>query len=380
MSENNLEIYIHIPFCVKKCLYCDFLSAPASTEIKDAYMHALFTEIEKRADEYRNYTVSSVFIGGGTPSTVSPALIKRLMELICKSFSIQPDAEITIETNPGTVDYDALEVYRSAGINRLSIGLQSANDDELKALGRIHCYKDFLRAYDDALRAGFENINVDIMSDIPGQDIESCIDTLKKVTGLKPPPKHISAYSLIVEEGTPFYEMLSMGKLDIADEDTDRLMYTKTGELLEEAGYKRYEISNYAKEGYRCRHNCGYWRRVPYIGFGIGAASLFENKRFSNGTDISDYIDNPTKCGTKEQELTDEDCMEEFMFLGLRMTEGVSGDEFERCFGKSISSVYGEVIRKNIEAGLIKETGVNSIALTDKGMDVSNYVMAQFLF
>jgi oxygen-independent coproporphyrinogen-3 oxidase len=382
MTGNNLEIYIHIPFCVRKCLYCDFLSAPAADETKDAYIHALFTEIEERADEYRDYTVSSVFIGGGTPSTVKPEQIKQLMELLYDKFSMEPDAEITIETNPGTVDYAALKIYRSVGINRLSIGLQSASDDELKALGRIHCYEDFTKAYDEAVNAGFTNINVDVMSDIPGQDIESYIDTLKKVTALNPPPKHISAYSLIVEEGTPFYELQSLGKLNIADEDTDRLMYAKTGELLAKAGYERYEISNYAKDGYRCRHNCGYWRRVPYIGFGIGAASLFKGMRFSNASDISVYIDNPSGCRCDEILLTDEDCMEEFMFLGLRMTEGVSGDEFERCFGKSMDSVYGQVIRKNIEAGLLTETGTDlkRIALTEKGMDVSNYVMAQFLF
>jgi oxygen-independent coproporphyrinogen-3 oxidase len=382
MIGNNLEIYVHIPFCVKKCLYCDFLSAPATDKTKDAYMHALFTEIEKKADEYRDYTVSSVFIGGGTPSTVRPAHIKHLMELLYEKYSIASDAEITIETNPGTVDYEAYKIYKSAGINRLSIGLQSANDDELKALGRIHSYDDFKRAYSMAVQAGFTNINVDIMSDIPGQNIESYIDTLKKVTEFKPQPTHISAYSLIVEEGTPFYEMQSSGKLDIADEDTDRLMYVKTRELLKKAGYERYEISNYAKDGYRCRHNCGYWRRVPYVGFGIGAASFVENRRFSNDTDISAYIDNPLNLMTQEQKLTDMDSMEEFMFLGLRMTEGISYDEFKTCFGQSIESVYGNVIKKNIEDGLLIETltAPKRLAFTDKGTDVSNYVLAQFLF
>lgn len=390
MDIKELEIYIHIPFCVKKCLYCDFLSAPAAKDIQDSYMEALFAEIAGRADEYRNLSVSSVFIGGGTPSVVDSRYIVRLMELLHERFTFEDDAEVTIEVNPGTVDELSLRKYYGAGINRLSIGLQSADDRELKALGRIHDYSQFLEAYDGAVAAGFENINVDLMSDIPGQSIESLRDTLYKVTHLTPRPRHISAYSLIVEEGTPFYEMRERGELDIPDEDCDRVMYEETKRILNEAGYHRYEISNYALEGYRCRHNCGYWRRKNYIGFGIGAASLFENTRFSNSRNIEKYIKDPCGCREDEIILSRQDCIEEFMFLGLRMTEGVSFGEFESAFGERLDDVYGEVLGKNIAEGLLCErisgtdTGngekIRHIALTDRGIDVSNYVLAQFLF
>lgn len=390
MGIKELELYIHIPFCVKKCLYCDFLSAPATDEIKDSYMKALFAEIAGRADEYRSFSVSSVFIGGGTPSAVDSDDIVQLMKLLYEKFTFEDDAEVTIEVNPGTVDEPDFRKYYEAGINRLSIGLQSADDRELKALGRIHDYSQFLEAYDGAVAAGFENINVDLMSDIPGQSIESLRDTLYKITHLAPRPQHISAYSLIVEEGTPFYEMRERGELDIPDEDCDRIMYEETKKILNEAGYSRYEISNYALEGYRCRHNCGYWSRKNYIGFGIGAASLFENTRFSNSRDIEKYVKDPCGCRENEIILSRQDCIEEFMFLGLRMTDGVSFDEFERTFGNSLDDVYSGVLRKNMEDGLLceKTSGHDTVsgkkgrrvALTDKGVDISNYVLAQFLF
>lgn len=402
MDIKELEIYIHIPFCVKKCLYCDFLSAPASKDIQDSYMKALFAEIAGRADEYRNLSVSSVFIGGGTPSVVDSRYIVQLMKLLHEKFTFEDGAEVTIEVNPGTVDELSLRKYYEAGVNRLSIGLQSADDGELKALGRIHDYRQFLEAYYGAVAAGFENINVDVMSDIPGQSIESLRDTLYKITHLEPGPQHISAYSLIVEEGTPFYEMRERGELNIPDEDCDRKMYEETKRILKEAGYERYEISNYAQEGFRCRHNCGYWIRRDYIGFGIGAASLFENTRFSNSRDIEKYIKDPCGCRVDETSLSIQDCMEEFMFLGLRMTDGVGFDEFESAFGRSLMDVYGNVIEKNIRDGLLyvlypadeecladdmagtgmppDEYGRRRVALTDRGIDVSNYVLAQFLF
>jgi oxygen-independent coproporphyrinogen-3 oxidase len=390
MNKKQLEIYIHIPFCVRKCLYCDFLSAPADEKTKAAYMNALFTEIKTCADEYRDYTVSSVFIGGGTPSAVKHKYIVELMKILHNEFSFEPDAEVTVEINPGTADTTALKAYYESGINRLSIGLQSANETELKALGRIHSYEDFMKAYKYAAEAGFTNINVDIMSDIPGQTCQSLSDTIEKIVNLSPAPRHISAYSLIVEEGTPFYEMWQQGRLDIPDEEQDRLMYAQTKLILEKYGYHRYEISNYAKEGYRCRHNCGYWKRVPYIGFGIGAASLIGNMRFSNDTDLYRYIAAPCGCRINETMLEQEDCMEEFMFLGLRLTEGVVYDEFEDTFGRSIESVYGNIIRKNIAEGLLyeyenvdtkkEESMGKRLALTDRGVDISNYVMSQFMF
>lgn len=378
-ETDAFEIYIHIPFCAKKCLYCDFLSAPASEKTKDSYMKALFSEIAGRADEYRKRPVSSVFIGGGTPSVVDCRYIAELTELLHGKFVFEDDAEVTIEVNPGTVDAYSLESYYRAGINRLSIGLQSARDEELQALGRIHDYGQFLETYRAAVAAGFHNISVDLMSDIPGQSMESLRETLRRVIRLEPKPQHISAYSLIVEEGTPFYEMQRRGELDIPDEDCDREMYEETKRILEEAGYERYEISNYALEGFRCRHNCGYWRRRDYIGFGIGAASLYENTRFKNGADLRKYMENPCGCREEETALSTEDCMEEFLFLGLRMTDGVGFDEFQKEFCVGLEEVYGEVIRKNIAEGLLCETG-GRIALTDRGVDLSNYVFAQFLF
>ncbi len=383
-QKNELELYFHIPFCVRKCLYCDFLSAPADEETQKAYMKAMLAEVKGRADEYRNYQVSSVFIGGGTPSVIGEEWVEKLLLAVRTSFVLQEDAEITIEVNPGTVDEEKLICYKKAGINRLSIGLQSTWDEELAALGRIHDYGQFLVTYETARRTGFDNINVDVMSALPGQSMESYEETLHRLLKLSPAPEHISAYSLIVEEETPFFELWQAGNLLLPDEDCERLMYERTKEILEEAGYRRYEISNYAKEGYICRHNIGYWRRKDYIGFGIGAASLFENQRFRNGDRLEDYLAAPLLCREEELILTMEEQMEEFMFLGLRMTKGVSYDKFRQTFGRDMNQIYGAVIVKNKEDGLLREytdtsVGEKFLALTDRGIDVSNYVMAQFL-
>lgn len=383
-KKKELELYFHIPFCVRKCLYCDFLSAPADEETQKAYMKAMFAEVKGRADEYRNYQVSSVFIGGGTPSVIGEEWVEKLLFAVRTSFVLQEDAEITIEVNPGTVDENKLICYKRAGINRLSIGLQSTWDEELAALGRIHDYGQFLATYETARRTGFDNINVDVMSALPGQSMESYEETLHRLLRLSPAPEHISAYSLIVEEETPFFELWQAGDLLLPDEDCERRMYERTKEILEEAGYRRYEISNYAKEGYACRHNIGYWQRKNYIGFGIGAASLFENRRFRNGDRLEDYLAAPLLCREEELILTSQEQMEEFMFLGLRMTKGVSYDKFRQIFGRDMNQLYGAVIAKNKEDGLLREytevsSGEKFLALTDRGIDVSNYVMAQFL-
>lgn len=345
-------------------------------------MEALLAEVEARAAEYADSQVVSIFLGGGTPSLVEVVWIAKLMDCIRKNYTLAEDAEISMEVNPGTVDKQKLKVYRKAGINRLSIGLQSANDEELKRLGRIHNYEEFLATYHSAVECGFTNINVDIMSALPGQTLESYVDGLCKVLALEPAPKHISAYSLIIEEGTPFYEMDAKGQLDLPDEDCEREMYQETARILAEAGLERYEISNYAKSGYACKHNCGYWQRVNYAGFGIGAASLVDNVRYSNATDLQAYIQDPTGQRSDSQKLGVQEQMEECLFLGLRMAEGVSFGEFLRCFGQSMDEVYGAVIAKNSKDGLlmVKEAdGDKRVALTTKGMDVSNYVMAQFL-
>lgn len=383
INKKELELYFHIPFCVRKCLYCDFLSAPAAEETKTRYMEALIRETSKRAGDYRDHRVVSVFVGGGTPSAVEAGLLTKLLAAAFENYDTAEDAEITVEVNPGTVDGDKLHAYRKAGVNRLSIGLQSANDKELKTIGRIHTYAQFLETYRTARDCGFTNINVDLMSALPGQTLKDYLRTLQTVLALDPPPEHISAYSLIPEEGTPLYEMVRKGTLQLPDEECDRMMYEKTAELLGKAGYHRYEISNYAKEGFRCRHNCGYWRRREYLGLGIGAASLVGDCRFRNGDSLEAYLSDPLGQQEERQELTTEEQMEEFMFLGLRMTEGISLCEFQDTFGNEIEDIYGTVIEKNLRLGLLQysqgEKEEKRLALTEKGLDVSNAVMAQFL-
>lgn len=383
MNQKELELYVHIPFCVKKCSYCDFLSAPATEQTKEAYMAALFAEIGGRAKDYKDRIVTSVFIGGGTPSLLPGDSIKQLMEHIREGFTLAPDAEITMEVNPGTVTAEKLTAFYAAGINRLSIGMQSAQEQELKILGRIHDFDGFCQVYREAVEAGFTNINVDVMSGLPGQTLASYKDTLEKVLQLEPMPQHISAYSLIVEEGTPFAAMADRGELPLPEEDTERAMYEETIEVLAGYGFHRYEISNYALDGYECRHNVGYWIRRDYLGFGIGAASLIGNVRFQNGRDLNAYLAHPLACREEQQSLTTQEQMEETMFLGLRLIRGVSYPEFARCYGQTLEEVYGEVISRNVADGLLTvredETG-RRLMLTGRGLDVSNYVMAQFLF
>lgn len=387
--DDRLELYFHIPFCVRKCFYCDFLSAPADEGTIKRYMEALLAETAGSALSYAKYTVSSIFIGGGTPSVAPVFCIEDMLGTVKEHYSLAQDAEITMEVNPGTVSEKALSRYREAGVNRLSIGLQSADDKELASIGRIHTWEQFLETYTEARKADFRNINVDIMSALPGQTLSRYRNTLEKVLSLEPAPEHISAYSLILEEGTHLYDLYEKGMLEIPDEDTDRLMYQETKELLARRGYRRYEISNYAKEGCECRHNRGYWTRENYAGFGLGAASLVENVRFKNGTDLQAYLANSSGCREDVRQLSREEQMEEFMFLGLRMTEGVDEGLFRRLFGCGMEEVYGEVIGKNIRDGLLRmdcdfegkeeHAALRRLSLTEKGLDVSNYVMAQFL-
>lgn len=377
-EKKPLEIYVHVPFCVKKCNYCDFLSMPCDEQTKDAYMEAVLVEIEGKSRRYNAYEVVSIFIGGGTPSTVKPEYIAKILEVIFAHYVVSKSAEITMEVNPGTVDEASLLLYKQAGVNRLSIGLQSTDDRELERLGRIHSYDDFVKAYSFARKVGFCNVNVDIMSAIPGQTRESYLGTLERVVRLVPPPEHISAYSLIVEEGTPFYLEEQNHTLDVPDEDTERLMYEDTKQVLDEHGYHRYEISNYAKEGYECRHNKGYWERIDYVGFGIGSASLIGHERFGNSEQMEEYIEEPLQRERREALLTKEDEMAEYMFLGLRLTKGVSKKRFENLFGQSIRAVYGDVVDQNIALGLMEETD-DALFLTQRGLDMANRVMADFL-
>ena len=372
-KDTSFELYIHIPFCVRKCAYCDFLSASGSEEAKASYTEALLREIEAVKTEKRE--VSSIFVGGGTPSALSPSLMGDIFEKIHKSFSVAPDAEITIEANPGTLSKEKLFLYRNVGINRLSLGLQSPEAAELKSLGRIHTYEEFLESFSLAREAGFQNINVDLMCALSDQTYEGWIRNLRKVAALH--PEHISAYSLIIEEGTPFAKR----KLNLPDEDTEYRMYEDTAGILAEYGYEQYEISNYAKKDLACQHNVGYWTRKEYLGLGLGAASLWGNQRFSNTSDFSAYLKDsgsPEKIRENRETLSLEDEMSEFMFLGLRMTEGVSKAEFLEGFGTPIESVYGNVLDKYKSVGLLEEKE-GRIFLTRAGIHVSNGVMAEFL-
>ena len=385
--NKKIELYIHIPFCVKKCAYCDFLSCPADDETKEKYVQALCREIEWAKDCLEEYLVDTIFIGGGTPSILEEKYIGQILDTINKNAKVSNDAEITIECNPGTLTMEKLEAYKEAGINRISLGLQSANDDELKAIGRIHNYEEFKKSFNLARLAGFKNINVDLMSALPEQTLDSYKETLAKVVTLN--PDHISAYSLIVEDETPLKDMVENGEVTLPSEDDEREMYYLTREFLARTGYKRYEISNYAKDGYECKHNIGYWKRVEYLGFGIGAASLFEGKRFSNTSDINLYINALEKdfmnadevweiINENEEVLTKNDEMEEFMFLGLRMTDGIKKSDFEEAFEIDIDLVYGEVLKK-LESQELLIIEKDSIRLTDRGIDISNQVLACFL-
>ena len=392
-----LSLYIHIPFCAVKCKYCDFLSYDGeSYGTMLRYVDCLCQEIKLYAPIADEYIVRSIFIGGGTPSLLDESLIVNIMAFIKKTFTLEKNVEITIEANPGTLRHQKLNGYKQAGINRISIGLQSADDSMLKRLGRLHNYDQFVASYKAARRAGFDNINIDVMSGLPGQSIHSYVDTLSKV--IEYGPEHISAYSLSIEEGTTFANDPSI--LDtLPPEMIERRMYEITKKLLSVNGYERYEISNYAKPGYECRHNMVYWTGGEYVGFGLGASSYFQGKRFSNLRDIFKYLnlmedlsdrfvetDNLETLYNETTRILRENVtpiyidsrMEEFMFLGLRMMCGVSREDFAERFKKDIYEVYAPVLNKYIDEGYMATDG-DRIYLTDMGIDVSNVILADFL-
>lgn len=373
----ELGIYVHIPFCIRKCLYCDFYSMAANEDVKSCYVEALIRQIEAESRLYSDdFQVVSVFFGGGTPSILNPEYIRRILMAIRDGFVMSNDCEITIECNPGTVNLQAFKAYKAMGINRISMGLQSVNDNELQAVGRIHTFRDFMQAYENAMKAGIDNINVDIMSTLPGQTIESYRKTLKTICALR--PSHISSYSLILEEGTPLYDMVERGEVVVPSEDVDRELYAITGEELARAGYERYEISNYARDGKICRHNTNYWRRVSYLGIGAGASSLLKNVRYDIEKNIEKYIANPLDCYINRETLSVNDEMSEYMFLGLRMMEGVNADAFRMCFGRQLQNVWGNVIDRYVASGHLQWKG-NNLSLTPKGIDVSNYIFSDFV-
>lgn len=366
MMKYPLGIYIHIPFCVKKCNYCDFLSAPAEKKVQKDYITMLLREIEQYRDLFKEREISTMFFGGGTPSLVSGEEIGRVIEKIRTLGTVGKHAEISIEANPGTVTKEKLLQWKQAGINRLSFGLQSADNEELKRLGRIHTWEAFLENYHLARACGFENINVDLMSALPGQTVETWKRTMEKVTALN--PEHISAYSLIIEEGTPFYEAYAEHPELLPAEEEERAMYYETKTFLASKGYERYEISNYAKPGYECRHNLSYWERVDYLGLGLGAASLLGTVRKSNQTELSEYLKG--NFTGEEEKLSDVNAMEEYFFLGLRKMKGVDWTPYQEQ--------YRETVEKMETEGLLEKDG-RIIRLTELGIDVSNYVLSEFL-
>lgn len=371
-------IYIHIPFCVHKCIYCDFLSAPADDDVKYAYTKALINEIRNTADRQVKDKITSIFFGGGTPSVLPDCCIADILMAVRDCFDISDDAEITMECNPGTVNESRLSEYRAAGVNRLSFGLQSTDNNELKMLGRIHTFEQFVESFRLARNAGFNNINVDLMSAIPGQTEATLENTFDKVMALQ--PEHISVYSLILEDGT--YLADNIDKFPpVPDEDEDRRMYHMTKERLHSAGYERYEISNYSRPGYECRHNLLYWNRGAYYGFGCSAAGFIGNERYSDIRDVKKYIElngDIEKLHENIEILTKEDAMEEFMFLGLRKIAGVDVMDFQRRFGVPIENVYAKEIEHNIDKGLLIRQG-DILKLTEYGIDICNTVMSDFI-
>lgn len=370
--KKKLGVYVHIPFCKKKCYYCDFISYVNKEELYDGYVDRLIEEIE--SFDYKNYEIESIFIGGGTPTVLKPTKINKIIEAITKN-KYKKDIEITIECNPNTLTKKYLEGLKKTKINRLSIGLQSTENKILNKIGRIHTYEEFLKNYSNARELGFNNINIDLMFALPEQTVKTLENTLNKIISLN--PEHISLYSLIVEEKTKFYEMYTEGKLKKIDEDTDREMYELSNEILKKSSYNKYEISNYSKKGFECNHNVGYWILRKYVGFGVSSHSFLENKRSENTKSLKEYLTKKEKT-IKNEVVTKKDMMEEFMFLGLRLTKGIKKEEFEDLFKTSIESIYKDVIIK-LEKEKLLEVDKKYIRLTPKGVDLSNIVLSDFL-
>jgi len=397
---HSIGVYIHIPFCVKKCVYCDFLSGPATRLQQQEYVNALLKEIAWESKYYTAYVVKTIFFGGGTPSILEAEEIAKILDCLRKYYWVDENAEITLEMNPGTAEKRKLRILKDCGINRLSIGLQSADNAELQMLGRIHTYEDFLRTYCQAREIGFANMNIDLISALPDQHMDRWVRTLEQVVALQ--PEHISAYSLIIEEGTLLYHNRDAWG-PVPDEDEDRQMYQETKRILAEHGYYRYEISNYAKDGYECKHNCIYWQRgvwhiADFVGFGLGASSTVGNRRWENTKHMKQYLsvlqeckanlydsrltDNSTVGESVKKAVTillDVEQMEEFMFLGLRMRKGVSKQEFMESFAKDMDTMYGDALQKWIQQGMMVQSG-DTVRLTDAGIDVSNIVLSSFVY
>ena len=371
----EISLYVHIPFCKQKCLYCDFPSYAGKENLEDSYIDSLIKEINLKC---KGKIIKTLFIGGGTPSYLKEENLNNL--LVClNSLKYKEDSEKTIECNPGTLTSEKLKIIKDNGINRISMGLQTTNNNLLKKIGRIHTMKEFEENYNRVREFEFNNINIDIMFGLPNQSVSDYKKSLEDIVKLN--PEHISCYSLIIEQGTPFYNMNEKGLLKLPTEDEEREMYNITKDILKSNGYHQYEISNYSKENKECEHNKIYWKLEEYIGVGVSASSYIDSNRIKNIDDIKEYINKINNKEAVEESIiknSKKEDMEEFMFLGLRLIKGIDKNNFKRKFDKNIEDVYGDVINKNIKKGLIEDKD-NYIYLTSKGVEVSNYVMSEFI-
>ena len=371
----EISLYIHIPFCKQKCLYCDFPSYAGKEDLMDQYIEALNKEILEKG---KNYIINSIFIGGGTPSYLTNNNLKILLNTLNK-LNLKDTLEFTVECNPGTLTEESLKIMKNNKVNRLSIGVQSSKNNLLKNIGRIHSYEEFKNNYILARKLGFNNINVDLMFGLPNQKVEEWRETLEEISNLN--PEHISAYSLIIEEGTCFYNLYKQNKLELPSEENEREMYLLTKKILSKKGYHQYEISNFSKEGKECLHNKVYWKCNEYLGLGVSASSFIDENRIKNIDNIEEYIGKIDKNENVIDEIhrnTKKDDYEEFVFMGLRMINGIELSEFKRRFGKDIYDVYKNVIEKNIKKELlINDSG--RLYLSSKGIEISNYVMSDFI-
>lgn len=372
----NLGIYVHIPFCKRKCHYCDFISFSGKQKLIEKYINSLKQEIIKCKIDKEEYLVETIYFGGGTPSFIESKYIIDILEAIRNKFKVLKDAEMTIEINPGTVEEQKLKAYYNAGINRISFGLQSTKSDLLKLVGRIHSYSSFLEGYNLARNIGFKNINVDLMIGLPIQDLEDVQKDLERIVSLK--PEHISVYSLIVEEGSIIEQKIKNKELYLPSETLERKMYWTVKEELEKNGYIHYEISNFAKPGYKSKHNLACWNQEEYIGFGLAAHSYIDNKRYSNTIDFEEYFDWPENSKIIHERQSKEDKMKEYMLLALRKIDGVKISEFKNKFVDNPIYLYRESLSKLVTQELI-EIEEDDIKLTNKGIDLANLVWEEFV-
>ncbi len=375
----DLSLYIHIPFCEKKCNYCDFVSFPKQFKNLEFYINSLLIELSLYKEELQDYKVKTIFIGGGTPSAIDAKYIKIVLNYIYDNFNTHDEMEVSIELNPGSLDMGKLTTYRESGINRISIGLQTFNNDILQKLGRIHTAEDFYKSYDMARESGFDNINVDLIFDLPDQTIKDGIKDVENLIDLG--VNHISYYSLIIEPGTLMDKWHQENKLNLLDEDSERLLYHQAKDYLKSSGYDHYEISNFALDGSRCQHNMTYWKINSYLGLGLSSHSNLKGKRFFNTSNMNDYIEKLSDFTLPivEEEIIDKETeMAEFCIFGLRLIKGIDMLEFKNRFNIDIEDLYGDAIKKHKGNGLLLEEE-NHIRLSDKGLDLANLVEVDFL-